>query len=1427
MRGNMKKQALWMALLAATVAAGCAQDVGDIDRTEPNKVRKADLTNGSWWISQKIVETPGTGSATSGYEGLMADTDKIRFVAEEKYLIAYRTYPALVGADGDTTIDVDHYDEVYNENYKGAVKAMYEIDSHFDVQRQYDAATGEQSNVIEENTSDRPWYEREYMRVKWDTNPVINWEWKYWYDVKYSNSYTDTYDKDSLRGAYFEYDQDGELVYFDTQGMYIAQPSFYDFAYDVMGWGYNDSTAATEVRIVTSFVKDLGDKDPTNNYEPLDYSNADMNRFGVFRTERYTYDPKTGRVMNSGRIELAERHNIWKASYDASGNVIPVEDREIRTAPYYIHDNLKEPLMAKASRQAIEEWDVAFRRAAYITKFPENTKIGNIDIATSVDWKATRDALDSKKGTAQYIPHVFVPCEVPVAKDDDPVCRMNNGVDMGVGYTPREGDFRKNYLWIVPQNQDNGLLGYGPHTSDPLTGRVFSNQSHVYTAGMNNIATNLVDQIKFYNGEVSGDGIRQNDYAIQRGRLVRDKLLDISKMPDRLRNAKINSKTARMERMQKNTERYLKRASLKKFNSAAADAKLQRIIDSGLLATDLDNARMKYAARKTGATSLDAMSAEAKQYGSLYSELSFQERELKDAMRRQMNALGVDFNEVGAMQDVDYASLAAKYKGRTDYDNIYKEIRAEIHRAIALHEMGHGMTLRHNFSATYDSMNYFDHYWKLRADDRFNKEKFNTVGEMYALYNHTKAQLEGDIYGGMYSSIMDYQPNYTEDNYGLGRYDLAAITYIYSGGTSRRPVSSFATGKTCASVGGTEKSNNCIYNAKGLIEVFTQKDNTAEALKASNAVAVMGRVPGLTLQHVDTTGTSTLDDLTSVGQNYLELVHYHDIFQPMIGANGAYNSANCDKDGYDANACQADPSKFSYNFLNNRKFVRLDEYLEKKGTSEAIIRVPYLFATDDNHGQLRSNHTWDHGADYMEQALYKIRNYDSQYWFMNFARGRAFWDAYGMSSYYNDRTFEPLSDYYQSWYVGDNRLMNDVLGDEERDLNSTLNQNAAAATFNFLARVASTPNYGQYCVRKDNGNLYGLTAEDDQTQNISIFYRRAFCGSENPDVIYVPQGEGRRKLHKYDVNAGFDYSQYDLETAHWLTAHYAFLAIYDNYARVIADSGEMGAYTFGIYDYFRDEAIKLANSIYNEDYASFSPILVTKDDNGNDLTTTLNGEEVRTGYLVYPPYATVGIEDEAGNHIYYDPLTGMTEDEFDALRAAGNKVVESDTSLNEKVYSTLYAMYLSGPIGMDPTFYDQFHIYRKGSGESVTPANHYRTVEFHDPYTGNIYQANELDCGGSTSGLCNINNRMVSSFGGAQLIKYAQNRSDALETSWSAFEEAWHNLPANAEDNPDSPVYQDYLNKLYKWRMDQYLLEYAIRDIDYVRSIYDVLGNLW
>ena len=1514
MRGNhWKKGAFIAALLASAAAAGCAQDIGDIDRTEPNRVKKSDLTEGAWFMHQKIVDMPGTTSSYGMdiFEGLMMDTDKVVFVAEENYLMAYRSYPILPGADGNTVDGANNiydYDELYGDDYKGSVRAMFPIKSHFDVQRSYDTTTGEQSNVIMENTTDRPWYEREYMRVAWEQNPLVNLEWLGYYGIELELGTSGETPNSPEGSPYFEYDESGELVYFDAPTRYIVQPNFYNLLIAVMGWGWYDYRASEEIRVVTSFAKDLGtseasDKGRLNfNYEPLDYSNYDMNRFGYFRTERMTYDPTQG-MMNKGRIELANRHNIWEAAYDPAGNVINMENRLTRTIPYYIHDGVKEPLMAAMAEQVIDEWNVAFKRVAWLTQNHATSTVKQdpvtgtpIDLATSISYEVNKQVLSDQQD-------IYVPCHIPVAANDHPVCGEQ-------GYVPREGDFRKNFLWLVNQRQDVGLLGYCPSSTDPLTGMTISAQAHVYTAPMNEIAADIIDHLKYAKGELTPEGVRENDANVARARASRNAFVESSKLSDKVRAAKITSKVRDRKSLEKETERNFKRKSLRQFNHTAADNILKKAIDTGLMATELDTKLEQSVAIANGLNSTAELTDEMRETASLFNALSFQNRKTVRELKNAMSADGFCFKEeVGAAAyDIVYDELVEKYKDRSDYENIFNEVRAQVFRATALHEMGHGFGLRHNHSGSYDSMNYFDKYWELRRDDNFMKDKIETVGDMYALYDYSDAQRKGGMLRQQYSSIMDYSSGYLTDNMGLGKYDHAAILYAYSAGTN------------ASGLNPNEAKNTC----NGLVEVFN--DGLPPEVEAIIA-------------HEDSTGIGTFDDQVAISQNYLELVHYHDIFQPMFKA------------GFD-------PRK-------ERHLVRMESYLDSKNSANPMVRVPYLFCTDDNRGALRSCHVFDFGADYMEQVGDLIRSYTTGYWFRNFARGRAYWDSWNvvMSDF---NKFLYLSDYFQSSYVGDRSVLDDIIDSDDWTLNDQIERTAWGASFNFIANAISTPEYGTFCKRKDNGSLFGLSAEDEAAEETSMFYRMSYCG-DDPDYYYVRQGEGRRRYQKYDVSMGFDYSMYDLEVAHNYTSIYAIMALFDNEANIIADTGDLGTYTLGMYDYFRSEAINLTNGMYSEDYAIHSPILVSDDGNGNPETTTYNGDEMVTGHLVYPALTTSHfyIGDDA-NSVEYDPLTGMLVSDFNKYRAttpllgvcsdssecipvdgasfmycgdffginengvktesrchavfdvassdvanpsnpgsvvkcpSGTKadllsdpksstleyictpsgsvainnianynqlasweeanetqskvacsvsypvgacagvqscfdgvckdkapIVESATSLTQKVYGTYFAMILTGYIGMDSTFYDQLNIYRVGSGEEVKPAAGYKAVTFENPFTGEVYAANERDCSDPDNFACDVNNELIIENGGAKMIRAAAEKSELLQKYYEEFMDIYYDMSDEDFENTEGEKYKKYMELNYKWSMAKYDLEYAIRDINFIRSIYQYYATLW
>ena len=93
----------------------------------------------------------------------MGDLMKVRFDIREKYLVGYRAFDYAPGSQNTSTGGTNNQD---------TPMLMFAITSQFDVKREYNPGTGEQTNVISENTTDRPWNERQYMRVDWSKNLV-------------------------------------------------------------------------------------------------------------------------------------------------------------------------------------------------------------------------------------------------------------------------------------------------------------------------------------------------------------------------------------------------------------------------------------------------------------------------------------------------------------------------------------------------------------------------------------------------------------------------------------------------------------------------------------------------------------------------------------------------------------------------------------------------------------------------------------------------------------------------------------------------------------------------------------------------------------------------------------------------------------------------------------------------------------------------------------------------------------------------------------------------------------------------------------------------------------------------------------------------------------------------------------------------------
>jgi hypothetical protein len=178
-----------LGLLIAT-SAGCAPEPDAVDRVQTNLVDKA-VFEGEWWYSNTAIDVDydqaqifSSANAFAPFEGSMS-TDygldfnrggpyvigsptysfpiaRIRWVIDENFLFAFRSFELVQGGSKDAKAP----------DYRGEPLAVFAIEDHIDIRNDYSTTTGEKTNVRQENTSDRRWFERQFIRVDWSQNRI-------------------------------------------------------------------------------------------------------------------------------------------------------------------------------------------------------------------------------------------------------------------------------------------------------------------------------------------------------------------------------------------------------------------------------------------------------------------------------------------------------------------------------------------------------------------------------------------------------------------------------------------------------------------------------------------------------------------------------------------------------------------------------------------------------------------------------------------------------------------------------------------------------------------------------------------------------------------------------------------------------------------------------------------------------------------------------------------------------------------------------------------------------------------------------------------------------------------------------------------------------------------------------------------------------
>lgn len=520
-------KAVLPAALVALLVASCAQDLGTIDRVQQNVVSKQELlfhpdgTRKEWYVQVTTVDAP-YASAYS-FIGDQGPMERGVFEIQESVLYFYRSYSFAENEwSGNPRRDVDrpltnrdgtpyliNGQEVWTS--KSTPLLAYPITGHLDIIWEYNPNTGEKTNVRVENSSDRMWHEREYVRVKWGANMMAS---AVGHNVfgRIQNGFAEV-------GAPSVFHDDSSHP--TTAPRLTPDAGYMDFVND---WLYNAQTEELEgygtvplcwfyawysggvyecvserIRMRSSFL--AVDPERESGYEPLHYDDFEMNRFGYFRVERLSWDPEYGFTYDGVR-RLANRHDIWKK--DADGKIIGVIP-----VLYYMNPGYPNDLVEEAVGVGLE-WSRAFDATVRAA-----TGKNPIDLPA---YHRTGEPMLRADGTPVSVQHMFIVCENnrdDVNARDGITAETDEAICGSLDEVKPLGDLRYSFLAAITAPTQAGLYGYGPPSPDPLSGRIVKGAANNYVAAMREGARRALDRIELLAGVKSFREVADGTYIAQ------------------------------------------------------------------------------------------------------------------------------------------------------------------------------------------------------------------------------------------------------------------------------------------------------------------------------------------------------------------------------------------------------------------------------------------------------------------------------------------------------------------------------------------------------------------------------------------------------------------------------------------------------------------------------------------------------------------------------------------------------------------------------------------------------------------------------------------------------------------------------------------------------------------------------------------------